>query len=113
MSKIFQQLLFILPTLCAFSPDVMAQTSGQQLYMQNCMVCHADDGSGGMPGVADLTENRNWSTISEEKLLERIKQGIALPGAAVTMPPNGGNPDLSDSDLKLIIKYMRMEFTKK
>jgi len=112
MIKKFKQLLFILLAHGTLSFNVVAQTGGEQMYIQNCLVCHADDGAGAMPGIADLAENRNWSTISEDKLLAKIKQGIALPGAALTMPPNGGNPDLTDNDISQIIKYMRMEFLK-
>ena len=74
------------------------------------MVCHADDGSGAMPGVSDLSENRTWSTIPESQLLTRLNKGIQTAGSAVSMPPKGGNPDLTDTDLIAIIAYMRKEF---
>lgn len=80
--------------------------------MKNCMVCHADDGSGAMPGVADLTESREWLKLSEPQLLSRMKQGIEKPGATVPMPPKGGNPELTDDDLKAVIHYMRNTFFK-
>jgi len=92
--------------------DVIAQTNVQNLYAQNCMVCHGDDGSGAMPGVSDLTENLDWSRMNELKLVKRLKQGIQSPGATVSMPPKGGNPDLSNDDLKALIHYMRTEFLK-
>jgi len=106
---------FYLVIVLAFSViafDVRAQPKAENLYAQNCMVCHGDDGSGAMPGVSDLTENRNWSTMNELKLVKRLKQGIQSPGATVSMPPKGGNPDLSDDDLKALIHYMRAEFLK-
>ena len=87
-----------------------AEEQGAQLYVQNCMVCHADDGAGAMPGVANLTENRTWSTISQTTLLTRLKQGIQTPGASITMPSKGGNPDLTDEQLLTIVAYMRQEF---
>ena len=80
------------------------------MYVQSCMVCHADDGSGSMPGVADLTLNRSWATEDESKLILRLKQGINSPKTEVTMPPKGGNPELSDNDLREIIRYMRASF---
>lgn len=96
-----------------FSVELFAESNGKQLYMQNCMICHSADGSGAMPGVTDLTANLGWSTSMEAQLLDRLKQGIQTPGAAVAMPPKGGNPNLSDMDLKVIISYMRKEFLKK
>ena len=95
-----------------YSTGVKADSVGEQLYMQNCMVCHADDGSGAMPGVLDLDENRAWSLIDDETLLTRLKQGIQKPGASISMPAKGGNPNLTDKDLKEIINYMRQSFLK-
>lgn len=95
-----------------YTSGVMAGMSSEQLYVQNCMVCHADDGSGAMPGVSDLTENKAWSTIDEESLLAKLKNGIQKKGATMTMPAKGGNPDLTDDDLRGIIRYMHQTFSK-
>ena len=80
---------------CLYFSGLNAVTLGEELYMKNCMVCHADDGSGAMPGVVDLDENKAWSTIDEKILINRLKQGIQKPGAAISMPAKGGNPDLT------------------
>jgi len=99
--------------LCFFyfnTSGVMAAVSSELLYMKNCMVCHAEDGSGAMPGVSDLTENKAWITVEEEHLLAKLKNGIQKEGATISMPAKGGNPDLTDSDLKGIIRYMRQTF---
>lgn len=87
-----------------------ADTSGESLYLQNCMVCHADDGSGSMPGVLDLDKNRSWSTITVSELLARLKKGIQGSESGVSMPPKGGNANLTDNDLEKIILYMRESF---
>lgn len=103
-------LISIFVTTAVFSISVNADSTGEKLFMQNCMVCHADDGSGAMPGVSDLTEAREWLAISDSQLLVRLKAGIQKKGAPVSMPPKGGNPELSDSDLIMIIRFMRKEF---
>ena len=95
-----------------YTPSVMAGMLSEQIYMQNCMVCHADDGSGTMPGVSDLSENKAWSTIDEGSLLAKLKNGIQKHGATMSMPAKGGNPDLTDDDLRGIIRYMRQTFIK-
>ncbi len=87
-----------------------ASVSAEDLYLKNCMVCHAEDGSGTMPGVSDLQENLQWSKIEESKLLTRLKLGIQKTG--VSMPAKGGNPNLTDDDLLEIIRYMLKTFTK-
>lgn len=100
-------------SVCVFllySIAVNADNSGETLYIQNCMVCHADDGSGAMPGVFDLEKNRAWSKITESKLLIRLNEGIQSSVSGVSMPPKGGNANLSDKDLKKIIRYMRESF---
>ena len=102
--------MFFICFIFLYTTAANAYSQGENLYMQNCMVCHADDGSGAMPGVLDLEENRAWSLIDDETLLTRLKQGIQKPGASISMPAKGGNPNLTDKDLKEIIRYMRQSF---
>lgn len=103
----------VLVSIFAFQiQSTYADINGEKVFMNNCMVCHADDGSGAMPGVADLTENREWLTLPESQLLSRLKKGIQKPGATVAMPPKGGNTDLTDDDIKAAIAYMRNTFFK-
>jgi len=110
--KVMKIKLFFLCFVFMYTTAVNAATQGEKLYMQNCMVCHADDGSGAMPGVSDLTENKVWTTIDERSLLAKLKKGIQREGASVSMPAKGGNPDLTDKDLNEIINYMRQSFLK-
>ena len=95
-----------------YVPNGNAGTSGEDLYLQNCMACHAYDGSGSMPGVADFNENGGWKDMSDLSLFSILKQGIQKEGSTVNMPPKGGNPNLTDKELKKIIRYMRKAFIK-
>jgi mono/diheme cytochrome c family protein len=81
--------------------------SGEQVYVQTCMVCHGDDGSGGMPGVPDLAGNKALFAGDDRALIERLKMGIVTPGAPVSMPPNGGNPELTEQQMKMALEYTR------
>lgn len=81
--------------------------TGEQVYMGACMVCHGDDGSGGMPGVPDLAGNIALFSGDDTSLINRIKEGIVTPGAPVSMPPNGGNPDLTEKQMELVLEYIR------
>jgi len=105
----YKQLIAIC-LLTLLSLNVKSEGAGSQLYVQNCMVCHADDGSGAMPGVSDLTEVRTWSSMPENELLARLEKGIQKAEDAISMPPKGGNPELSDDDMKKIIIFMKAEF---
>lgn len=105
------KLLFFSFVFC-YSISVKAESTGEKLYMNNCMVCHAADGSGAMPGVIDLDKNRTWAMVESKILLKKLKRGIRTPGARLSMPAKGGNPDLTDNDLNKIIHYMRQSFLK-
>jgi len=104
--------LFFLCFVFIYTTAVNAASRGENLYLQNCMVCHADDGTGAMPGVPDLEENRAWSTMNKIKLLTRLKQGIQKSDESMGMPAKGGNPNLTNKDLNEIINYMCQSFLK-
>ena len=104
--------LLSLAFVVSHTASVKAESNGKQLYLQNCSVCHADDGSSAMPGVIDLKENRVWSKQDNDLLLAKLRNGIRSPVASISMPAKGGNPNLTDNDLKKIINYMRQSFLK-
>ena len=100
--------IIVISVLSGLSPLSSAEViSGEQIYVQNCMVCHGDDGSGAMPGVPDLAENKELTATDNKVLIKRIKNGIEKPGATVVMPPKGGNPDLNDNQLDAVVRYLR------
>ena len=72
---------------------------GQQIYRQSCAVCH-DKGIAGAPKPSDTPA---WSA--------RLAQGMdALYNTALrgkgAMPAKGGNPALSDADVKAAVDFM-------
>jgi len=104
--------ILIMGLILLTSTSLHAESRGGNLFLQNCAVCHAADGGGTMPGVPDLAGSPFWSKQSDKEVLERVKQGIQTPGAAIAMPPKGGNAKLSDNELLEIISYMRAAFSK-
>lgn len=107
MVKAFLLNAIVLATVLVTDGLDAKELSGAQVYQQNCVVCHGDDGSGSMPGVPDLSENRGWLRLADKELLERIKAGIQTPDVAVTMPPNGGNPELTEVQLIAAIEFLK------
>jgi len=83
-----------------------AVTDIEALYMQTCYICHGDDGAGYMPGVADLKDNRQLFADKETRVAQRIKQGIDSNGS-ISMPPKGGNPNLSDAEILALVRYVK------
>lgn len=77
--------------------------SGDKVYGIACVACHGS-GVAGAPRVGDAAA---WSA--------RVAQGADLlydhaingySGSAGYMPPKGGNPDLSDDEVKAAVDYM-------
>jgi cytochrome c5 len=72
---------------------------GQQIYRQACAFCH-DKGVAGSPATGDAAA---WAP--------RLAQGmetlytVAVRGKGA-MPAKGGNPALSDADVKAAVDYM-------
>lgn len=97
-------LLFIAGTAQA------VELPGKALYEATCLVCHGDDGKGAMPGVSDLTDARAVLAQADAVLMKRIVEGFQSPGSAMAMPPKGGNPKLTDTDIVELLRYMRATF---
>ena len=111
MQRVKHQSL-LLTVILAYGGITASAQTGEELYAQNCTICHGEEGTGAMPGIPDLTENRVWASEPVTQLITRIKQGIQSPNSAMPMPPNGGNSALTDEDLKNIIQFMRTSFLK-
>lgn len=91
--------------------NAFAKAKGKAIYTKTCIACH---GEGGV-GVEKL--GKSWVTSefikskSDDELLAFIRAGRPIddPMSAgnAPMPPSGGDPTLSDEDLRNVIVYMR------
>ena len=108
--------LFILINVsaCGGSSQATSQDSaanGQQLFVSTCSACHRPTGEGITGLGKPLTTSKFVSSSSDAELLAFIKTGRPpddpLNTTGVAMPPKGGNPALTDSDLQAIIAYIR------
>ncbi|MFZ5827491.1 MAG: c-type cytochrome [Bacillota bacterium] len=85
---------------------------GKEVYASTCVSCHGPDAKG-MPGLGkSLATASDWmKKQTDEQLLEFMKTGRSASDpentTKVDMPPKGGNPALSEQDLKDVIAYMR------
>lgn len=86
--------------------------SGKTIYKQTCIACHGASGSGNLPGVPDLTSKSGPLSKNDSVLLQNITNGFQSPGSPMAMPPKGGNPGLTDADIKSVLKYLHNTFKK-
>ncbi len=96
------------PTPQAASVDVRL---GKQKFEAVCASCHGVDGKG-LPGLGkDLTTSPFVKSQTDEQLVEFIKKGRDASDPAnttgVAMPPKGGDPSLTDDQLRAIVAYIR------
>jgi len=97
------------PKLASSPSEMVAQ--GKQWYEQTCSSCHGPDVKG-LPNLGrDLTTSEFVKSQTDEGLLEFIKKGRPASDPAnttgVDMPPKGGNPALTDDQIRAIIAYIR------
>lgn len=83
---------------------------GKAIYEASCLVCHGADGTGAMPGVSDLTAADGPLSKSDDVLFRSLVTGINSRGSSIAMPPRGGNPKLTDDDLRVVVQYLRSAF---
>jgi mono/diheme cytochrome c family protein len=86
------------------------QGRGEIVYSGTCIACHGADGTGNLPGVPDLTEKDGALWQEDPVLITRMVNGFQTPGSPMAMPPRGGNPALTDADMKAALEYMHRKF---
>ena len=83
---------------------------GKAVYLQTCVACHGVNGKGTIPGVADFTGKDSPLSKSEAELVKNISEGFQSKGSFMAMPAKGGNPTLTEADVRAVLAYLRAEF---
>jgi cytochrome c5 len=84
-------------------PLSTALADGKAVYKKTCKMCHAT-GIAGAPKVGDKAA---WATRSEKGIDTLVQNAVkGFKGSKGMMPPKGGNPSLSDADMKAAVQYM-------
>ena len=86
-------------------------TQGHKLYQRNCANCHGGSARG-MPHLGqDLHQNEFVSSRSDEELLDFLKVGRPANSPSnrlgMAMPAKGGNPSLTDDELRDLVAFLR------
>jgi len=86
--------------------------SGQNIYEETCSACHGDNGKGAIDAAPDFTKPDGRLSKSDKVLIKHITEGFQTEGSQMAMPEKGGNEDLTDKDIKNVLKYMKKKFKK-
>jgi cytochrome c5 len=76
---------------------------GQQVYQTTCVACH-DAGIAGAPKLGDKGQWAKHLAKGLDTLYASALNGVQ--GSAGAMPPKGGNPALSDAEVRAAVDYM-------
>jgi cytochrome c5 len=79
------------------------ERDGQQVYQASCVVCH-DAGIAGAPKLGDKGQWAKRIAKGLDALYASAVNGVQ--GSAGVMPAKGGNPTLSDAEVKAAVDYM-------
>jgi len=104
VAKIKYEMKDVVPPY-AYAKDLPVETDngsiskGEKLYDTSCKLCHGTD-TMGAPMAGDA---KAWDAVMKKGMDAVLANAINGTGG---MPPKGGNMDLSDGDIKEIIKFM-------
>jgi len=73
--------------------------NGKKVYDTTCMVCHAT----GVAGAPKLGDKAAWAPHLMHGMDGLLQSALKGKGA---MPPKGGNPSLSDDDVRAAVEFM-------
>lgn len=85
------------------SPEDEALAQGKAIWEGTCQVCHLN----GVAGAPPLGNARAWApriAKGEDTLVSHALNGFT--GEEGSMPARGGNPQLSDDQIRLAVRYM-------
>ena len=89
----------------------LVDSIGHELFVSSCSACHGQAGEG-LPGLGKALDTSEFvGSLDDAGLIKFIKMGRptwdAENSTGIDMPPKGGNPALTDEQLKDIVSYMR------
>jgi len=77
--------------------------NGQQVYQATCVACHG----AGIAGAPKLGDKSQWAKHIAKGLGTLYTSAVnGVQGSTGAMPPKGGNPALSDAEVRAAVDYM-------
>ena len=78
---------------------VAGMEMGKAVYEKTCAACHAT----GVDGAPKIGDKAAWAEHLAEGIEHMVQAAIKGEGA---MPPKGGNPSLSEEEVRAAVHYM-------
>jgi cytochrome c5 len=78
---------------------------GKKVFNGLCVSCHGT----GLPGAPQFGNKEEWApriAQGKDTLYQHALHGFSSGAGGVPMPPKGGNPALSDDEVKAAVDYM-------
>jgi len=98
-SKVFNIIGIV---ILVYSTSLVA-ADGKAIYEANCKSCHEQ----GVDGAPALSNKKEWQSRLEKGIDGLVEIAIiGIQGYGGTMPPRGGNPNLTDEEIKAAVTYM-------
>lgn len=105
----------LLAAACGGNPPADPGTAdagrGESAYLVACIACHGPAGEGIAGLGKPLSHSDFIAGLTDEELLEFIAVGRSTTDpentSGIAMPPRGGRPNLTDSEIRDIIAYLR------
>ena len=97
------KIIFVAGFLGLSALQVAYADNGKSIHDSACAMCHGS----GMAGAPKTGDKSAWQERIAKGVAELEKNAIVgMQGYSGFMPPKGGNPKLSDSDVKAAVAYM-------
>jgi len=106
---LMKRTLLLLVAVMAAGALSASAADAKALYEKQCAKCHGADGKGETKmgkknGAKDYTSAKVQDALKDEDALKALKKGVKDKDGKEVMKPS---EDLSDSDAKAVVAYMR------
>jgi cytochrome c5 len=81
-------------------PQALYAADGKLVFERNCGVCHDGWGGYGAPGIGNFDVWKKAFRSGERSMLKAVIEGRN------SMPAKGGNPTLSEDDVRAAVRYI-------
>jgi len=93
------------PQTAAADTGAASGDAGKKVFNGLCVSCHGT----GLPGAPQFGNKEEWApriAKGKDTLYKHALHGFSSGAGGVPMPPKGGNPALSDDEVKAAVDYM-------